>query len=179
MPGVVMVNYADDFLLLAESPALLKEAIGKLTDAVDDLPGGHFKLELKSTRDIDKGFDFLGHHLKLVEGELETSPTAANLSALWDKLNTIDEMLSKLAFPPGKFNPPNKDDGLRHLAKAMAVVNGWKSAFKECCDVESAAGAAAANLVHWLPTFGLTSDEIKGAIDPSMEYYPTGYALGH
>lgn len=95
MPGVILLNYADDFLLLALSPKILDEAIGKLTGAVADLPGGHFDLQLKVTGNVSKGFDFLGHHLSVVDGTLETRPSQANLEELYRKLNALEQKVCK------------------------------------------------------------------------------------
>src|SRR5262245_60354949 len=40
--GVMLINYVDDFLLLAKSPELLETAKGELVKAIAELPGGNF-----------------------------------------------------------------------------------------------------------------------------------------
>jgi hypothetical protein len=90
LPVAPMINYADDFLLLALDPLVLDKAVGELTDAVSGLPGGNFSVVLKAQRTASMGFEFLGHHLKIVDGTLKTVPTNANLEDLYRKLDKVD-----------------------------------------------------------------------------------------
>jgi hypothetical protein len=69
--GVVMLNYVDDFLLLANSPSALAEAIDELTEAVGDLPGGKFKLQLVEKGSASHGFCFPRSRVADREGEAD------------------------------------------------------------------------------------------------------------
>lgn len=176
MPGVILLNYADDFLLLALSPKLLDEAIGKLTGAVADLPGGHFDLQLKLTGTVSKGFAFLGHHLQLVDGSLKTRPTEANLQDLYRKLNLIEVKIGKLTCGPGKVD---KRAAIKCLASIHAFLDGWMAAFRECDNIERWVILPLGNLADLLNIAGVTNDEVTSAIEPWMGFEPSDYALGH
>jgi len=130
-PGVMLVNYADDFLVLTKSAQLRDEAVGKLTEAVADLPGGHFELKLKSKSTAAKGIEFLGHHLQIIDGALRTRPMNTNLNYLYLRLDALDTKLGTLMNSPGQF-----DTAFRCLAQMLAIRRGWASAFRECDDLE-------------------------------------------
>jgi hypothetical protein len=176
MPGVILLNYADDFLLLALSETLLSEAVGKLIDAVANVPGGHFDLRLKSTSEINKGFNFLGHHLQLVDANLKTKPTESNLQDLYGTLNPLEEKIGKLTFVPGKID---KAAALTCLASCHAFVEGWKAAFSECDDIERWLSLPSNNLKELLSKVGASPDEMVAAVEPWMLFEPSDYALGH
>ncbi len=74
---VQMLNYADDFLLIAPDIETLDVATKALTSAVAALPGGHFSLLEKDMPDISSatstfgaGIVFLGYYLKIDKGGL-------------------------------------------------------------------------------------------------------------
>ena len=69
---VAMLNYADDYLLLAKSSNAQAKAVDELTEAVGNLPGGTFKLHLVEKGSASHGFCFLGHELQIVKGKLTT-----------------------------------------------------------------------------------------------------------
>lgn len=176
MPDVTLVNYADDFLLLALSETLLNEAIGKLTNAVASIPGGHFDLKLKSTSEIAKGFNFLGHHLRVVDGSLKTRPTESNLQDLYGTLNPLEEKIGKLTFVPGRVD---KATALKCLASFHAFVEGWRAAFSECDDIERWLNLPSSNYKELLNMVGVSPDEVVAAIEPWMSFEPSDYALDH
>ena len=81
---VQMLNYADDFLLIAPDIETLDEATKALTSAVAALPGGHFSLLKKDMPDIASststfgvGVVFLGYYLWVPEGGLNVWPCNA------------------------------------------------------------------------------------------------------
>ncbi|MEQ9519047.1 MAG: reverse transcriptase domain-containing protein [Parvibaculum sp.] len=81
---VQMLNYADDFLLIAPDIETLDEATKALTSAVAALPGGHFSLLKKDMPDIASststfgaGVVFLGYYLQVLEGVLNVWPCNA------------------------------------------------------------------------------------------------------
>ena len=97
-PELVLVNYADDFLLMGRSMAVLQNAGSVLVEAVGDLPGGHFELHCKCTVEAKKGFNFLGHQFRLLDGCVEVSPTQENIEHFWKRLAELDERASKLVY---------------------------------------------------------------------------------
>jgi hypothetical protein len=173
--GVVLVNYADDFCLLAKSPKLLDKAIAELTDAVANLPGGHFQLKLLQVGHIDKGVEFLGHCLRRVDGDLITSASTSNVQGLYKKLNDLDMAIGKAAYPPGKFNPTA---GWRFLAEMIVFTNGWKAAFSECDDLDRYLPAYSEAIAKWTGTLGVKPEQLITKYDESMLYEPDVYTLG-
>src|SRR3546814_4734910 len=56
--GIALVNYADDFFLLATSIPLLAAGGDMLIDAVSEIPGGTFKLQQLSEGSVHDGLAF-------------------------------------------------------------------------------------------------------------------------
>lgn len=174
-PGVMLINYADDFLLLAQSDKLLAGAIEKLTDAVANLPGGHFELKLKGTYQASKGTEFLGHRLRVTQGKLVTSPTERGIGHFLAIVTALSEKLWKAIYPPGAGT--NKKAGLKHLARLVALIEGWSAAFSQCDDLYRVLYVAIADVHEGLQTLGVTMKQVKAAIDPSMHWSPADYGL--
>lgn len=175
-PGVALLNYADDFQLLAKSPKALKKSTGKLTDAVAKLPGGHFKLKTKGEGSAITGIDFLGHRLQIVNGELRTKPTEANLQDVYDKLNKLEERFGQAAYGPGKINQAK---AILCAAEQYAFIDGWLAAFSECDDMAIRwAKLPIAKLDETLTAIGISTDQIAKVVEPWMGYTPDNYALG-
>jgi hypothetical protein len=175
-PGVALLNYADDFQLLAKSPKMLKKSIGKLADAVAKLPGGHFKLKTKAQGSAMTGIDFLGHRLQIVNDKLKTTPTEANLQYICDKLNTLEERFGQAAYGPGKINHAK---AILCAAEQYAFIDGWLAAFSECDDMAIRwAKLPIAKLNETLTAIGISTDQIAKVVEPWMGYTPDNYALG-
>lgn len=176
MPSVVLINYVDDFLLLAPDPNVLDWAIGELTSAVAHLPGGHFNLVLKAQRQVAKGFEFLGHRLQLVNGTLRTEPTGTNVQSFISQINFYEEKIGNLKFP---LSEVDKERALEWAAAQFAIINGWKQAFVEC---------DAARMKEWVdwatgPVFdtahkcGANIAKVAGKVEPWMGVKLGDYAL--
>lgn len=176
-PDVMLINYVDDFLLLSPSLTVLDEAVDKLTDAVADLPGGHFELKLKEKRDARKGFAFLGHRLQIVDGELKTSPTEQAIADLWQKLERLDKKLSKMTCGPGNWGKHDKREAIKALASMAAKIDGWLSAFRECGDAGQEVDFLVANIAEWCHKLGITQSEVLDAIEPTMGFRPNNYGF--
>jgi hypothetical protein len=126
-----LINWADDFLLLALTPEDLEKEIEKLVSAVAELPGGHFKLKLLQKDPLSKGIRFLGHDLQLVDGVVQTTVAPHAWEGILKRLNELDThpALNPL---PGKKTDPKKSLAL--LAKMLAYAKGWRQAFSQCDD---------------------------------------------
>jgi hypothetical protein len=177
MPGVMLINYADDFLLLAVTPQLLEEAIEQLTEAVQALPGGHFTLKLSEKGPIERGCTFLGHKLKLQKGQLKTSPALSNEQELFSHAAPLDERLGKALYIPGK--PPNEAAAIECLAELHALATGWQAAFCECDDPKAYVAPLLCTLKEGMGKLGLNVEQLMAHIEPSMIYHPADYAFGH
>ena len=166
MPGVIVVNYADDFLVLALSDKLRDAAGRVLIRATGELPGGHFELKLKSAGTIAEGVDFLGHNLRLVNGAIRIRPTEANWEELARRMNRLDAKFGKLTCYPGK---KNKVAAKRCAAEMYAVVAGWIAAFRACEEITTRwADAYLCNLAGALNTLGITAEEVESLVEPWM-----------
>ena len=164
---VVLVNYADDFLLLAETAEALQEEIGKLKQAVAELPGGHFKLRTISQGTLNEGVDFLGHRLQMLSGgKLSTTPTKSNSSLFHHKLHLLESKL-----PPGGSlaSAKNKSKALQGLADFNAYGMGWLPAFSECDDIAEYRKFFAISVNQLAAYHGLTMAQIK-AVKVSKAY---------
>ena len=177
MPDVLLINYVDDFLLLSSSPVLLDMAVGKLTDAVTDLPGGQFELQLKAKRTTAKGFDFLGHHLQVVDGKLRTKPTNLITHDLGEQLDKIETKLTTKVLGLGNWKNFDKDAAIKCLAQMAAKIDGWLSAFSECDNPAREVEFWQLYIVDWCKTLGLAHQQVLDAIEPHMDYRWDGYAI--
>lgn len=162
-----LMNYMDDFLLLAKTGKDLEEQIAKLSEAVGALPSGHFTLVTKSKGHLADGCDFLGHHLKLEDKDLRVKPTEANVQKLFHKLNEMEE-----ASEAHTTSNPDKAKIIQAAAEMNAHIEGWKSAFQECDDLEDRwLMLPRQNVEHMLAKAGATLDDLKG-LAPKVTYYP-------
>ena len=178
VPGVLLFNYVDDFLLLSSSPVLLDNAVGKLMEAVADLPGGHFKLKLKAKSIAAKGFDFLGHHLRVVKDKLSTSPTVEIIEDLYAKIMKLDEVLSgRTVCKPGNKGKCDQQKALDILAQMFAIHYGRLKAFQECDNASGVTAIIAVSNADWCETLGVTTEQVKKVIEPWMTYRPNNYGV--
>lgn len=176
MSNARLLNYADDFQILARDSKALEEAVGKLTEAISNLPGGHFQVVIKATGCAASGIEFLGHRLQVVKGELKTAPTDLNLNILYGKLNALDEKFAKVATGLGKIDKPR---ATQCVAEQYALTKGWLSAFEECDEgAKRWAELPLLKLFESLSMIGVSFEQIAQATEPWMEYSPSDYALG-
>jgi hypothetical protein len=172
-----MLNYADDFLLLAHSASARVKAIDELTEAVGNLPGGKFKLIQKQQSTAAYSITFLGHVLQVVDGKLTTWPLAT-AEGLYRELAKIDTRLGKTVYPGGLLGKFDKQEALRLLAKCYAMVEGCRAAFKECDRIDGILLVPSDSIKVWLDTIDATMAELQNAVTPDMEYDPDPYDLG-
>lgn len=177
---VVIVNYCDDWLILASSSKYLEQAVGALTDAVAKLPGGHFELLPLDHGSAFDGFGFLGHRLQLVNGLVRTRTTVApaTVSSLYARLTMLDQKFSDLGWldKPGHKSKAIKE-ALGSVVEMAAILRGWRAAFREADDVDRHTEWCEAIIAYNVAALGLTFDHVAAAIDDSMRYHPADYAL--
>ncbi len=129
MAGVIVVNYLDNFLVLASSDALLGEAVSKLSAAIEQLPGGHFKPKKVFHNHAVDGFDFLGHHVRLEGNAVDITPTESNFHDFCSECDRLDTKLGDYLFRPGCRDIPR---GVRVAVDELDYVLGFLSAFDRC-----------------------------------------------
>jgi hypothetical protein len=127
MPELVLVDYADDFLLMGRSMKLLQKAGEVLVAAVGNLPGGQFELVCKHLGKAKAGFSFLDHQFVFGNNGVKISPTLKNQFHLWDRLLELDDQIWPYLYPVKL----SKKDAFRlaveGLARLLAFVQGWRS----------------------------------------------------
>ena len=123
---VVLINYADNFLLLASDPKKLDQGIMALTNAVANLPGGSFNLKLIDQGHASHAFEFLGHRLRVENSEVRVSPTLANEQAITGKLNDLDTKFGASKHKAAK---------LRLLVRMMEMMAGWVEVFGDSDEI--------------------------------------------
>jgi hypothetical protein len=176
--GVALVNYVDDFLLLATSREARAEAVEELTEAVGHLPGGTFMLELKRKAHVAQGFTFLGHTLQLTDGELRLSPSPKALECFFQEMDGFDHKLQHVVFGPGaQLNACDKPKAMALLARYTTHIRGWRAAFQECPGIDEILAGACAARDQWLSDIGASEADLNPYMNPYIKYEVDGYAL--
>ena len=124
----LLFNYEDDFLVLAQTKGELEARIALLTEAVGNLPGGHFALSVKTVVRAKDGLDFLGHRLFVRKGKAVAEPSDLNADRLAARLNQIEEVAG--IHDPATSSPLSAQ--MQVYADQLAVLAGWKAAFTIC-----------------------------------------------
>lgn len=75
-PEVRVVNYADNFLLLANTREELEQAVQDLGGAVTHHPAGPFTLTRGPIRRVAQGAEFLGYRFESYRGRASAQPTS-------------------------------------------------------------------------------------------------------
>lgn len=79
---IAIVNFADNFFVLAKNAADLTSAVEALRSAIAGLPGGAFKTEVKQETTAVSGFRMLGCWIRLAPDGVDVFPTETNLERL-------------------------------------------------------------------------------------------------
>jgi hypothetical protein len=128
-PHWILLNYSDNFLLLADSEQALEKGIEKLMAAVGKLPGGKFKLKLQSQGHAAGGFTFLGHTFEMAGGKVRISPCVFNEQSIYGAGNWL---ASDVACAMGSGDEAR---ALEYVRAYCARVKGWLAAFAACDDI--------------------------------------------
>ena len=165
MLGVTLTNYADDFLLLASSAMLRDEAAAKLTQAVSELPGGHFKLKPKAMGQIADECEFLSHRFSHESGILRTSPSSGASAKLDGRLIKLEK---KLSHPKTGVSGTEADE--KSLADMFALVNRWAAFFRECDDIDGEVLSRFTSLGHWCNALNFEIVKVQQAAKSIVAY---------
>jgi Reverse transcriptase (RNA-dependent DNA polymerase) len=164
--GVAIINYADDFLVLAMTHAQLIDGVEALIASVAKLPDGHFSLLLKEQSPVTNGLRFLGHRLYLKDGMLRVAPSDASLEKMHADLNRIELQLQPLLSKPWK---KNHALALRLAATYYARVQGYRAAFSACTELDTRWLAGMIyGLDDTLKSLGVSPDQAKATVEPWM-----------
>lgn len=171
--GVAIINYADDFFVLAVSPELLANGVAALTESVAQLPDGHFNLANKQQGLVANGICFLGHQFYFEDGQLQVAPSQASMQAIWKDLSQLEEQITPL------FSKLWKKDhtlALRLAATYYSRVRGYRAAFSACnvADMDWLSGMLE-GLGSTLQSLGISAAKAKAAVEPWMATKTYGY----
>ena len=186
--GVAVINYADDFLVLATDLPLLAQGVRKLTKAVEKLQDGQFTLVQKEEGTIFTGATFLGHVIQFKfpqpEPEDDTSewhskplevtvkPYEGSLEKIYHEVNKIEEKFQELL---GLSCKEKSNEFLELVAIYYARVQGYRSAYKACTELETRyITDIIIALLKKFTEFGFTEQQVTAAIKPWMRHlnYP-------
>lgn len=163
-------NYADNFLLLAESKSALKTAKEKLVAAMGDLPGGSFNLVLKDERALSQGIQFIGHELLMKDGALQAWPTWTKQETLFYRLQSYERRLEPALMVGNVFDMNSVIDT---LARMYAMLVGWESAFSACDEINEITAAHRISLQGWADSFCLDLATIQKHVTRDMKFTPS------
>jgi hypothetical protein len=124
-PDWTLLNYADNFLLLASSPQALEKGIDELTSAVGKLPGGNFSLVQQHEGKATDGLEFLGHVLSLTDWKVRVAPGISIEAILQQGMKMGEEVALAV-------NENNEAKALGHVLAYCEKVKGWLAAFAMC-----------------------------------------------
>lgn len=165
-----LVNYEDDFFLLAKSKVELEKRIEAFESAVKGLPGGRFTLKQKSMGTLASSeVCFLGHCLYRSGAKTCARLTPANIDCLFDTLDTIGKPLPIGVTKKGQFEKTM----VENCTLAFQYVNAWSKAFYMCEDVIKHAEDALMMIKVWLADVGKSFDDI----DPQQ--FDPNFVLNH
>jgi hypothetical protein len=173
--GVLLINYADDFLLLAKTQELLEAAMGELIQAMAELPGGHFVPTIMDQSSAYKGIRFLGHRVQILNGIVKTTVSRETAAASYSEWCELDDRVGQHGLIVGKTNLAKAKE---LLARMWAFAEGWQAAFKECDNVDEYLGCFMDHISDYVYQLKFDIDEIVSLVDDSMKYHPDAYTLG-
>ena len=116
--GACVINYADNFLILAHSKAEADSTVNTLRCACKSLPAGPLRLVAKEPRPSTEWIDFLGYSLRAHNGNVLIRPSNGNLERFNHIINDYEYDLLE-----------DVGDGDERFKKAERFVQSWSSAF--------------------------------------------------
>lgn len=160
-----LVNFEDDFLLLAPTKDELEKRIEALGSSVKTIPGGRFKLQQKSCGHLaETGAFFLGHSISRNGGSVRIRLTHTNRESLY---LVLDELFKEL--PVGGPIEAFVEALLKHCARAYQYLESWRATFALCEDVAEEAEDAMLVIEQTLAGIGKSMNDIKFMIaNPSF-----------
>jgi RNA-directed DNA polymerase len=114
---VNVIRYADDFIVTAQSPEILKERVKPAVEAFLQIRGLSLSEEKTHITHIDTGFKFLGFNIRKYEGKLLITPDKSSVKSVLDKVRGII-----------KSNLAAKTENL--IRQLNLVIRGWANYFR-------------------------------------------------
>ena len=105
--GLVVVNYADNFFVFANSEIALQATCEFLRSAISKLPGGTFNGVEKQVGTVQDGFAMLGCWIGEKGGQATVEPTDTNLARLYDQIDDHCDTLTSVLKTAKMTNSPS------------------------------------------------------------------------
>ena len=169
--STILINYADNFAILAKTKASAVKARASLVSQVGKLPGGTFNLKADDPQLVSQRFVFIGHSLRKKKGTIEARP--AKPERLDSAISAMNDKIGRLVHGSKK-NEANAQARARELAlDAWYKIRSWKRAFKEC-DPEAVSEAAAFPesiiQMNWFSLLKISPMQANGHSNPEAEW---------
>lgn len=84
-----LIRYADDFIVTADSPDILRDVIQPAIEQFLSIRGLTLSVEKTKISNIEKGFDFLGQNIRKYKGKLFIKPSKSSYSSISLKIKGI------------------------------------------------------------------------------------------
>jgi hypothetical protein len=131
-----IINYADDFLVLAQSETELCHAVFALRASIEAIPAGKFELLEKSGNSLPAPIVYLGHRLRTdIQGNLRVEVTDKSVDRFANSFYQDCEYLEKLAKTFSK-NPAGETLLEQRTIKLAKRISSWAESFSSADDVE-------------------------------------------
>ncbi len=131
--GINVIRYADDFVVTAKNPELLKEKVLPVIEAFLEQRGLALSKEKTLITHVSDGFTFLGQHVrKYKNGKLIIKPSGAALKGIRAKLRQITK------YHRGK-------DAWTMIGRLNQTIRGWCNYHRHVCS-----SATFSALDNWL-----------------------------
>jgi RNA-directed DNA polymerase len=122
--GINVIRYADDFIVTAKTPELLKEVIQPVITRFLRDRGLELSEEKTKLTSIDTGFAFLGQNIRKYSGTLRIQPAKASVQGLLDKVRLVIDK--------------HKGRSAERLIKVLnPVIRGWAQYHRHCQSAQS------------------------------------------
>lgn len=126
---VCMINYCDNFLILAKSEGGVKLAAVNLGLALKGHPAGPLTQETLQTGKAKNGFGFLGYRFEPDNGRYRARPSDLNMNIFERKFEKRVADINS----PGNVN----SDDLVRIESLKRMINGWCGNFTSWDDIEN------------------------------------------
>ena len=131
--GAWLFNWADNFLILGMTEAVVDATAHSLAEAVAKAPGGAFDLIQKQKSSAENGFPFLGYWFRAVNGTVDVWPTVANDTKFGERLEYLqDRARRRSALYASNDGSEQRDAALEAVADYRQYALSWASAFSIC-----------------------------------------------
>lgn len=164
---VALITYVDNFLLLGGSARKVDAAAKALIEAVGNLPGGIFVLEMKDAGQTAEPFSFLGHLICIQGSAVSVEPLKESVAAFMAKFDTLECELIELQ-SNGPMSGPDSNAALTKLASLRRLLDGWGGAFSQCDNIGSFLAPIREALEFWMDAFHIS----KTALEVAAKHCP-------